>query len=127
MCAGMSAAPWAPLPAALQPLPAPPAAAPRPLLQHPALPPRCRDELPEDVGDNPDAAAIQAILDETSPEEAAEGFKARAGLLQQHRRVVLRNGYGCNACGPRRPHSRSSGNRSLPPAVARLPHAQQCR
>lgn len=35
------------------------------------------DELPEDVGENPDAAAIQAIIDDTTPEERAEGFKAR--------------------------------------------------
>ncbi len=59
----------------------------------------CRDDLPEDVGDNPDAAAIQAILDETSPEEAAEGFKARGLVQQQHTRQLLQSTYGCHACG----------------------------
>ncbi|KAI7844146.1 hypothetical protein COHA_002281 [Chlorella ohadii] len=54
---------------------------PPPGLRNEDLPALFWDDLPEDVGDNPDAAAIQAILDETSPEEAAEGFKAR-GLNQ---------------------------------------------
>lgn len=48
------------------------------VLTNASRPPRRRDELPEDTSDNPDVAAIQAILDETSPEEAAEGFKVRA-------------------------------------------------
>jgi len=40
-----------------------------------AAPLCCRDELPEDDADNPDAAAIKAIMEDTTPEESAEGFK----------------------------------------------------
>lgn len=35
------------------------------------------DELPSDDEDNPDAAAIKAILEETTPEESALNFKVR--------------------------------------------------
>lgn len=42
------------------------------------LPPLCRDELPENDEEHPDAAAIKAIMADTTPEEQAEGFKVRA-------------------------------------------------
>lgn len=34
--------------------------------------------MPEGADEHPDGAAIKAIMDDTSPEEAAEGFKVRA-------------------------------------------------
>lgn len=66
--------------------------------QDPVAPPRCRDELPQDANENPDAAAIQAILDETSPEEAAEGFKVRGPVQRCHKGVLLQVANACNAC-----------------------------
>ena len=39
------------------------------------------DTLPEEDSENPDAAAIRAIIEESTPEERAEGFKVR---LQVH-------------------------------------------
>ena len=48
----------------------------------PPLPRRCRDELPEGASEHPDAAAIQAILEDTTPEEQAEGFKVQQDKWQ---------------------------------------------
>ena len=40
------------------------------------------DELPEDESENSDAAALKAIIEDTSPEERAEGFKESAAVCQ---------------------------------------------
>jgi hypothetical protein len=48
------------------------------------MPPLCRDDLPGDSGaDNAsgDAAALQAIMADTTPDEQAEGFKVRAAIV----------------------------------------------
>ena len=51
---------------------------------HCSMPPLCRDDLPGDSGaDNAsgDAAALQAIMADTTPDEQAEGFKVRAAIV----------------------------------------------
>lgn len=68
----------------------------------PPLPPPllalCRDELPENDEEHPDAAAIKAIMADTTPEEQAEGFKVWApgcGLTGSARALD-----SCDGCGP---------------------------
>lgn len=54
-------------------------AAPYRCRRHPPPPPLLvRDELPENDEEHPDAAAIKAIMADTTPEEQAEGFKVQA-------------------------------------------------
>lgn len=48
---------------------------PPPGLRNEDIPALFWDELPEDMGDHPDAAALKAIMADTTPEESAEGFK----------------------------------------------------
>ncbi|KAL4450020.1 hypothetical protein ABPG77_010689 [Micractinium sp. CCAP 211/92] len=50
-------------------------AAPPPGLRNEDLPALFWDELPENDEEHPDAAAIKAIMADTTPEEQAEGFK----------------------------------------------------
>ena len=86
-------------------------------------PPRRRDELPEDAEEHPDAAAIKAILDDTSPEEAAEGFKVPAlyGWLARAALGVL------DRCHAARHRHRAATPLSLPlpppPPPPPAPHA----
>lgn len=89
--------------------------------------PACRDEMPEEMGDNPDAAALQAILEDTTPEEAAEGFKVRwrlSGEQLQLRECLHLTASSAGRCAERR-SGRRRGNATPPPA-AMHPHLRPC-
>ena len=51
------------------------------------------------AADHPDYAAIQAILEDTTPEEKAEGFKVRGHLTLPQASAVRPGGtHGASAC-----------------------------
>jgi hypothetical protein len=64
-------------------------------LKNDDLPALFWDEMPDNAEDNPDMAAIQAAIDESSPEERAAGFKEQGNRamktgLKQRKKFYLR-------------------------------------
>jgi hypothetical protein len=71
------------------------APAPPPPPAGPALPALFWDAMPEDLEANPDMAAMQALIDESTPEERAASFKEQGNRalrlgLQQRKKFYLR-------------------------------------